>query len=295
MRLPEGAYRSTAQDDIEALRQALMATAQTNHGKIDSVEVLVWSGAANPMSKLPGFLKQAGYSYVNRTAFQAEPGKITPIAAVRKDKKNDLLGMWIETPNKMTMLVWGIYRPDNAEKPDTPVDGLTVSQPEEPAPAQEPAKEVIPQPQPKPNVPTVSTGDPGSLQGEWTWTTISSVNHVNKTTGALAEPSGMSAKFTFLPNGRYKMFFFVRQRTYNLVSQATTTEEGKVTFGKGTFVLNPTRGHYKGYTGSRVIDRPMSLSDLKSKTYHWEWRIENGKRQLYMGPTQQSMSPFKRP
>lgn len=468
MRLPEGAYRSTAMDDIDALRQLLMATAQTNHGKIDSVEVLVWSGAASPMSKLGGCLKEAGYNYVTRAAFQAEPGKITPVAAVRKDKKNDLLGMWIETPNKMVMLVWGMYRPDNTEKPGTPADsgstpvasisiheaiqqdtadslraqlqkganpngktpdgrplllsvvaqgglaaksekveallqaganpnqgddngftplyaatltgdtsmmellvkkgakvdgltskgntplhgaiavgkteaaiwllehganpsirskggqtgrelaeqrnntelvaflgsvpagGLTIPQSEEPA--NEPSKEVLPQPesprpqpQAKPSAPEVSTGDSSALKGDWSWTTISSVNHINKTTGALAEPSGMSVKFSFLPNGRYKMFFYVRQRTYNLVSEATTTEEGKVVFGKGSFVLTATKGHYKGFTGSRVIDRNMSPSELKSKTYYWEWRTVNGKRQLYMGPTQQSMSPFKRP
>jgi len=129
LRLPEGAYRSTAMDDIDALRQLLMATAQTNHGKIDTVEVLVWSGAATPMNKLGARLKEAGYNYVTRTAFQAEPGKITPVAAVRKDKKNDVLGMWIETPNKMVMLVWGIYRPDNTDKPGTPVDSASPSTP----------------------------------------------------------------------------------------------------------------------------------------------------------------------
>ncbi|MGC4046784.1 MAG: ankyrin repeat domain-containing protein [Armatimonas sp.] len=465
MRLPEGAYRSTAQDDIEALRQALMATAQTNHGKIDSVEVLVWSGAANPMSKLAGSLKEAGYNYVTRTSFQAEPGKITPVAAVRKDKKNDLLGMWIETPNKMVMLVWGIYRPDNTEKPGTPVDsastltpaspgatfiqeaiqqdtadalraqlqkganpngktpdgrplllsvvaqgglaakaekvealldaganpnqgddngftplyaasltgdttlmellvkkgakvdgltskgntslhgaiavgkteaaiwllehganpsirskggqtarelaeqmkndelvgylgsipagGLTVPKPTEPV--DEPSKEVLPQQEPKPSAPAASFGDPNALQGEWNWTTISSVTHIDKIKGTLTEPSGMSVKFSFLPNGRYKMFFFVHQRTYNLVTESSTTEEGKITFGKDTFVLTPTKGHYKGFTGSRVIDRDMTAAERKTKTYYWEWRTVNGKRQLYMGPSAQAMSPFKRP
>jgi hypothetical protein len=138
---------------------------------------------------------------------------------------------------------------------------------------------------------------PGDLQGTWTWTTISSINYQDTVTKQLAEPSGMSARFTFLPNGRFKYFFYIRQRTYSLVSEAATTQEGTVTFNQdGTFTMRTTKGHYKGNTGSRIIDRDMTAAELKKpQVYHYEWREgDGGKKQLYIGPSANSLSPFKR-
>jgi hypothetical protein len=137
----------------------------------------------------------------------------------------------------------------------------------------------------------------GDLQGTWSWTTISSVGYRDTVTKQLAEPSGMSARFTFLPNGRYKYFFYVRQRTYSLVTESATTEEGTVTFNPdaGTFTMKPTKGHYKGSTGSRLIDRDMTAAERKPHVYRYEWREgDGGKKQLYIGPTADSLSLFKR-
>jgi hypothetical protein len=131
--------------------------------------------------------------------------------------------------------------------------------------------------------------------GTWSWTTISGVNYQNTVTKQLAAPSGMSARFTFLPGGRYQYFWYMRQRTYNVVTEATSTHEGKVTFNDdGTFTLHPAKGHYKGNTGSRIIDRPMTETERKPMSFVYEWRNEDGKRQLYMGPSKSSLSRFKR-
>jgi len=137
---------------------------------------------------------------------------------------------------------------------------------------------------------------PADMIGTWTWTTISSVNYQDTVTKQLAEPSGMSARFTFLPNGRFKYFFYVRQRTYSLVTEAATTEEGTVTFNPdGTFTMKATKGHYKGNTGSRIIDRDMTATERKPHIYHYEWReADGGKKQLYIGPSADSLSPFQR-
>ena len=135
---------------------------------------------------------------------------------------------------------------------------------------------------------------PADLLGSWSWTTISGVNYKDTTTGQLSAPSGMSAKFTFTRDGRYKFFFYVRQQTYSLVTESTTNAEGTVTFGDdGTFTVRPTRGHYKGHTGSRIIDRPMTEAERKPVVWYWEWRTEDGKRKLYIGPGKNSMSLFK--
>ena len=134
---------------------------------------------------------------------------------------------------------------------------------------------------------------PADLLGSWSWTTISSVNYKDTTTGQLSAPSGMSAKFTFTKDGRYKFFFYVRQQTYSLVTESTTNAEGTVTFGDGTFTVRPAKGHYKGHTGSRIIDRPMTEAERKPVVWYWEWRTEDGKRKLYIGPGKSSMSLFK--
>jgi hypothetical protein len=130
--------------------------------------------------------------------------------------------------------------------------------------------------------------------GSWSWTTISGTNYVRQD-GTLASPSGMSAKFSFKADSSYTYFFYVQQRTYNLVTQATTTENGKATFyDNGTVLLKPSKGHYKGFTGSRALDRDMKASELGVRTYYWEWRTVDGKQQLFIGPTRSSMSHFKR-
>lgn len=130
---------------------------------------------------------------------------------------------------------------------------------------------------------------------EWSWTTITGTGYQNKTTGQLLSPSGMSAKFTFTKDGHYKKFFYIQQRTYDLVTQATTTESGTATFyDNGTVLLRPDQGHYLGNTGSKKIDRDMTAGELKPTTWSWVWRTQDGKRKLYIGPSTSSLKPFQR-
>ena len=81
-----------------------------------------------------------------------------------------------------------------------------------------------------------------------------------------------------------------------MVTEAATTEEGTATFNPdGTFTMKPTKGHYKGSTGSRIIDRDMTAAERKPQTYRYEWREgDGGKKQLYIGPSATSLSLFKR-
>lgn len=136
---------------------------------------------------------------------------------------------------------------------------------------------------------------PADLVGPtWRWITISSVGHRDTVTKQLTEPSGMSVRFTFSRGSCHKYFFYVRQRTYNLVTESTSTHEGRVTFGgDNTFTLRPAKGHYKGSTGSKIVDRPMTDDEKKPVTFFYEWRTENGKRQLYIGPSKSSLSRFQ--
>jgi hypothetical protein len=214
-------------------------------------------------------LKNAGYSYQVAGEKDAKGGRVTVFAAGKTGAKEAVLGFWMASDSFLA-LAWGTVTPKEGAK--DAAKGAAAPTPEAKAKGAVPA----------------------DLVGSWSWTTISSVNYRDTTTNRLMEPSGMSARFTFTKDGRYKSFFYVRQRTYSLVTEATTTEEGTVSFNDdGTFTMRPERGHYKGSTGSRLIDRPMTAAERKPKVYHWEWRGEGGKRQLHIGPDEKSMSLFK--
>lgn len=134
---------------------------------------------------------------------------------------------------------------------------------------------------------------PAELVGTWSWTTISSVGYVDATTRQLAAPSGMSARFTFTADGRYQMTFYVRQQTYGMITESTTTHEGTVVFADdGSFTMKPRKGHYQGSTGARRIDRAMTAAEKKPLTYRWQWRDDDDGRHLYLGPSADALSRF---
>jgi|GEM_PF-3578834 hypothetical protein len=295
IKLPEGTYRSLSTEDVAKFEEALQKIATAGGGKLGDVEVLVWPENGNAHRKtVEGTLKSGGYTYVAEDALEAEGAKMTPFGAVKdKTSGKGLVGMWIENEG-LVLLAWGTFRrgdapAEDAEKPTEILPSHPDPAPAKPAPAKKTAAAARPAPG--------KGGIPGDLIGSWEWTTISGVNYQDMNTGRLMEPSGMATKFTFTKDGHFKFFFYVRQRTYNLVTQSTTTSEGTVKFnGDGTFTLYPEKGHYKGNTGSRVIDRPMTAEERKPTTYAYEWRNENGKRELYVAPGKQrsdNMSRFR--
>jgi hypothetical protein len=285
IRLPEGALRSLDEASMTQFGDALKEVVGNKHGAPGKIKALIWkAGKAGTaaMKELPACLKEAGYTYSARDTFETEGAKVTPITASRKDKKGDLLGMWIEKEG-LILLVWGQFKAENGQ----PAGGDAPAKPT--SPAKEKASAMATQ-----TARSEGGRVPADVVGKWSWTTISSVNYQNTTTGQLTEPSGMSAKFTFSKDGRYTKFFYIHQRTYSLVTESTTTEEGTVNFNDdGTFLVKPVKGYYKGHTGSRLIDRPMTDAERKPTTWFYEWRTVNGKRQLYIGPAKGSLSPFK--
>jgi len=141
---------------------------------------------------------------------------------------------------------------------------------------------------------------PDELLGTWRWTTINASQIVDKTSGRIVDNGGgMSVTFTFLPGGRYKKLFYTRMQSRpGWVTEATSDEEGVVeSFGDGSFVIRPTKSHYKGsdsMTGKKE-DRMMRKDELGPATYHWRWADDgNGGRKLMIGPSERSMSHFRR-
>lgn len=288
--LPSGALRPTGQADVDQFASTLNDFAAEAKGRVHSTEVLIWRKEDRPREQMPTALKSAGYDYTTRSTMNIEGmGKVVRFEAERREKKQRLLGYWMENGDA-ALLTWGVFVPEGSDVSETEPEVL----PAKPA-ARETPPPILPRPLEKPRVEKKTVSQTGEKPlGTWSWTTISSVNY-RDSVGRLSAPSGMSARFTFDRSGRYKFFYYIRQQTYSLVSEATTTEQGTVTFGKdGTFTLRPTRGHYNGHTGSRIINRDMTAAERKPKVWYWEWRSENGKRNLYIGPGRSSMSLFKR-
>jgi len=122
--LPEGAQRASNPQDLAKFDTLLQQIAQTNAGRMERTEVLIWrsQNAAAAMRDLPRRLKATGYGYADRPAFTGEPGRITPFCAVRPDRPDGLLGLWIETDDHYLLLAWGVYQPHNAQKPGQPAE-----------------------------------------------------------------------------------------------------------------------------------------------------------------------------
>jgi hypothetical protein len=275
--LPDNGQRITDTSLTTALTGPLKEFAKESGITLRSTEVAQWSeGGSETRDMLMYTLKGAGYEYKELGEKKKDDVTMTVFTARQSGDRVAVAGYWIERKGQLT-LVWGC-------------SGVTVTKKADVEQA------ILPDsPEVKPVARgTVKSGVPASLLGPtWSSTSISSSNYVNQY-GQMAEPSGMSASYTFTRDGRYKFFFYVRQRTYNLVSESTTRHEGKVTFtGENTFTVYPEKGTYKGNTGSRIIDRPMTARERKPVTWYYEWRTEDGQRALYIGPNKASARRFK--
>jgi hypothetical protein len=287
--LPGGALRLTDAAMAGELTALLKAMAAEEGFALGQTEALLWGGSGHDdarnrtlQSALARTLQEAAYNYQVVGDKDIKDGRATVFMAGKTGTGKAALGLFVARDD-FFMVAWGWITRKNA----APQEGAQGDAKAAPAADQQPSSG---------KGAAGGGGVPAELVGgTWSWTTISGVGYRDTITKRLAEPSGMSARFTFLPGGRYAYFWYMRQRTYNLVTEATSTHEGRVTFnGDGTFTLHPAKGHYKGSTGSRLIDRPMTEAEKKPMDFVYEWRNEDGKRQLYMGPSKSSLSRFKR-
>ena len=109
--LPAGAYRSTGAENLGQFTNALGGVARNNGGRINGrVEALIWlkSGGEGAKKALPGLLKKRGYQYAARPAEDTDAGRVTLFGAGNDDKKQRVLGMWVEQA-EVTVLAWGAF------------------------------------------------------------------------------------------------------------------------------------------------------------------------------------------
>jgi hypothetical protein len=130
--------------------------------------------------------------------------------------------------------------------------------------------------------PGVAGSIPTAVVGDWYWSSSHSAANVE------------SSRFTFRPDGRYPYQYVVRKNDRGRAVESTTFEEGTVSFRKdGTFVMFPEQGNYRGNTGNGNVNRNMDEAELGRRTFHWEWRGENGRRRLYLGPDETSAAVYR--
>lgn len=103
--LPSGAFRYIGEKEIAQFTDALETIAAQNKAQVEEVEVLVWQGGGGPKKELPNLLNAAGYNYVAQPPMKMDDGQITAFGSVREDKKNDLLGLWMEQDGTL-LLAW---------------------------------------------------------------------------------------------------------------------------------------------------------------------------------------------
>ncbi len=135
--------------------------------------------------------------------------------------------------------------------------------------------------------------------GCWGFTTISGTTYWDRSTGAyMGSGTGGSQSYTFLGNGRYKMFNYIKARTYGFETQALTWENGSYAVSGDRITLRPTSGKYQVISSSRNYTRPMTASELQKNRKQRFWAVETdantGKPVLLMGDNPNSVSRYKR-
>jgi len=250
--LPGTAQRMVHKENQVKLAEGLIVVGGRNDMEVTrgAWEVLGWGvkDAGNEdseaiRSKVIAAIKKAGYRYETVSDAQAE--KSTPMRffkAVGPGGKT-LLGYWIVQPGDGLLMTWGKVTALGAaaEAADAPA-----------APA----------------------NTPGDLVGEWRKTEISATTYTNSYNGAYAGSGNQgSMTYEFLPNGRYKLYSYIKTRAYSMVTESYTWEDGTVTVAGDRLVLRPTSGKFKvsGTAESHNYTRPYTAKEIRDRVKGVQW------------------------
>lgn len=143
---------------------------------------------------------------------------------------------------------------------------------------------------------------PMRLAGQWAFTTISGTTYWDKNTGAyLGDGTGASQTYTFERNGKYRMFTYIKTRSYGWQIQTLTWEEGTVLLEGNRLILRPTGGKYQvmdNRVAKNNYQRPMREEELKKnvKAVYWSLATDeaSGKPVLLMGTATDAMLRYTR-
>lgn len=284
--LPDETFRMSDEATVNQLMSPIQEVGKQFKNTIREREVFAWADPAKRAPKVKaeilGKLKNAGFNASDLgDPVKTEAGALRFFAARKDQPRKVLLGYWVDNKDAL-ILSWASMDkddPDNPAEPPAPKEPPAPADPEQPA-ASAPAKT--------------------SLLGEWGFTTISGTTYWDKGTGAyLGSGTGGSQTYTFLPNGRYKMFNYIKSRMYSWETQCLTWEEGTVAFSGNKVTITPTGGKYQvidNQVASKNYTRPMTEEEVRKnvKQYYWHTENQNGKPVLIMGSAPDKSATYKR-
>lgn len=267
--LPGGAARLNNTQPLGELLDALKKLATDGGFVLQTPEVLLWTAADYQETRgeeikrdLQERLKKAGYNYQVAGEQKTVQGLVTVFATGLPGKNQAVLGSWTATP-KFLLLAWGSITPKSAPAAEAPE--------KEPAltpPARTPAATTPPAP----------SGSSSTLTGRWGFTSISGTTYWDKSTGAyLGSGTGGSQTYTLLPDGKYRLFNYLKTRQYGWETQALTWEDGTYTESGGTLVFTPTSGKYQVIDNSVAKNnytRSMTAEEVKKNARRFTWKLD---------------------
>lgn len=292
--LPPKTGRILNAQNIAQFIKPITEMAAQSGGKVAASEVLGWGSGTSRSDveeQVSSALKQRGFTYgVLGETTQPETGTLRLFQVSKAQPKSVLLGYWVES-NDAVLLVWSRLASTGSASgaPRSPVAPGASSAPQRSTPRAASGSS-----------PGTRGGQPASsLAGSWGFTTISGTTYWDRSTGAyMGSGTGGSQSYTFMRNGRYKMFNYIKARTYGFETQALTWENGNYAVSGDRITLRPTSGKYQVISTSRNYTRPMTASELQKNVKQNYWKIENddntGKPVLMMSSDRSSYSRYKR-
>jgi hypothetical protein len=294
--LPPKTGRILNAQNIAQFVKPINEMASQSSGKITGSEVLGWGSGTHRSvveEQLTSALKQKGFTYglLGETT-REETGTLRLFQVSKAQPKTVMLGYWVES-NDAVLLVWsrlastGTSTGTASRAQRSPIAPKSSSNPQRSAPSVGGRS-------------SVGGGQLASnLVGTWGFTTISGTTYWDAQTGAYrGSGSGGSQSYTFIRNGTYKMFNYIKARTYGFETQALTWENGTYAVSGDRITLRPTSGKYQVISTSRNYTRPMTASELQKNVKQRYWSIEkdanSGKSVLLMGENPNSVSRYKR-
>lgn len=290
---PDGTFRLGNTEPLAELHTQLKNVAKESGFTLGQTETLLWGGpghneARNTEKKnaLVAALKKSGFNYEVAGEKKEEKGLLTLFIAGHPTTKQAVLGAWVAS-DSFLLMEWGsISRAGDGK---------------EAAPAM-PTAPVAPAAPAKPARPAAASPGGGPLQGRWTVTSISGTTYFDKNTGAyLGSGTGGSQSYTFLPDGRYKLFNYIKTRSYGWETEALTWEEGTATVEGDRVILRPTGGKYQvkdNQVAKNNYERPMTGEELKknAKTFVWSLGQDSrtGKPALMLGSEKSKQVQYTR-
>lgn len=135
------------------------------------------------------------------------------------------------------------------------------------------------------------------LIGEWTSGGLtSSINYVNKLTGAYAPPSGAIANYKFHADGTYEETGLLQSTAYNCTTKLFFQRTGRYTFEGSQLVLEEAASKMRSEDNCRKQWNYEKANEPKRNVFTWRFETQDGATRLVIqGPAGQPVVYRRKP